>query len=83
MVPPAMAIVDSAESTARVVKRMIKDELADRPKQAATTATGSLGSHRTFRFYVTDSVDKFRRLATRFLGRQVDNVEQVDLETRC
>ena len=36
--------------------------------------------HRTFHFYVTDSVDKFKRLADRFLGRQVDNVEHVDLE---
>ena len=35
-------------------------------------------AHRTFRFYVTDSTDKFKRLATRFLGRQVDNVEHVD-----
>jgi hypothetical protein len=35
--------------------------------------------HRTFRFYVTDSTDKFKRLATRFLGRRVDNVEHVDL----
>ena len=34
--------------------------------------------HRTFRFYVTDSTEKFKRLAARFLGRQVDNVEHVD-----
>jgi glutamate racemase len=40
---------------------------------------GSPAAHRTFRFYVTDSTDKFKRLATRFLGRQVDNVEHVDL----
>jgi hypothetical protein len=43
-------------------------------------ATDPSAAHRTFRFYVTDSVDKFKRLATRFLGRQVDNVEHVDLE---
>ena len=30
-------------------------------------------------FFVTDSVEKFKRLATRFLGRQVDRVEHVDL----
>ncbi len=39
----------------------------------------SPAQHRTFRFYVTDSTEKFKRLATRFLGRQVDNVEHVDL----
>ncbi len=44
------------------------------------TGRNSPSQHRTFRFYVTDSTDKFKRLATRFLGRQVDNVEHVDLE---
>ena len=44
------------------------------------SASTSPEDHRTFRFYVTDSVEKFKRLATRFLGRQVDNVEHVDLE---
>jgi glutamate racemase len=70
IVPPSMEIVDSAESTARVVKQMI-DGSAASPMQSA--------ADRTFHFYVTDSVDKFKRLATRFLGRQVDNVEHVDL----
>ena len=121
IVPPEMQIVDSAESTARVVKQMIEesqelrasssepqtptsdanavlqmraketgaaaDEMchperseasAERSRRAPITA-GSLATHRTFRFCVTDSVDKFKRLATRFLGRQVDNVEHVDL----
>ena len=64
-----MKIVDSAESTAAVVKKMLPDD------------SGYLGTHdhRTFRFCVTDSTDKFKRLATRFLGRQVDRVEHVDL----
>jgi glutamate racemase len=39
----------------------------------------SSADHPTFRFYVTDSVEKFKRLAARFLGRQVDHVEHVDL----
>jgi glutamate racemase len=66
--PDSMQIVDSAESTARVVKEMIAD---------GTGATGP--DHRSFRFFVTDSVEKFKKLATRFLGRQVDHVEHVDL----
>src|SRR5215469_373458 len=62
-------IVDSAESTARVVMNMLPD------------GSGNVAAHdhRTFRFYVTDSTDKFKRLATRFLGRQVDRVDHVDL----
>jgi len=111
IVPPEMQIVDSAESTARVVKKIIEespelratsDELrvpsselratssepqaahdvssrASEASRGTPIAAASPATHRTFRFYVTDSVDKFKRLATRFLGRQVDNVEHVDL----
>jgi glutamate racemase len=91
--PPHMQIVDSAESTARVVKKMIEGEnpaviLSDAQAPLAATESSRRtliaakihpANHRTFHFYVTDSTDKFKRLATRFLGRQVDNVEHVDL----
>ena len=104
IVPESMQIVDSAESTARVVRQIIEENsifqperredtqrlmchpersedapAADRSRRTAIAAGSSTGAHRTFRFYVTDSVDKFKRLATRFLGRQVDKVEHVDL----
>ncbi len=72
--PAGMTIVDSAESTAQTVKAMTS---------SLTISRGGGDNlqvdHRTFRFFVTDSVDKFKRLATRFLGRQVDHVEHVDL----
>jgi glutamate racemase len=71
LVPQTMKIVDSAESTAHAVQKMIGD--------GKRTAAEAQGDHRSFRFYVTDSVEKFKRLATGFLGRQVDNVEHVDL----
>ena len=107
ILPESMQIVDSAESTARVVKKMIElrasssepragseaasalsetGDVSSRARSEATsrgTPTAAMTSppdHRTFRYYVTDSVDKFKRLATRFLGRQVDHVEHVDLE---
>jgi glutamate racemase len=89
IVPEQVQIVDSAESTARVVKRMIEDltchpersEEAHAPERSRRVSTSGMSpaQHRTFRFYVTDSTEKFKRLATRFLGRQVDNVEHVDL----
>ena len=67
--PAPLKIVDSAESTARVVMNLLPD------------GSGNVAAHdhRTFRFCVTDSTDKFKRLATRFLGRQVDRVDHVDL----
>ncbi|MGC2109965.1 MAG: glutamate racemase [Candidatus Korobacteraceae bacterium] len=96
IVPAKMEIVDSAESTARVVRKMIEEDMIFHPPERNEAApsdschpersrrnpisTLQPSEHRTFRFYVTDSVDKFKRLATRFLGRQVDNVEHVDLE---
>jgi glutamate racemase len=69
LTPDRVKIVDSAESTARVVKNML----------AGADGNVSVNDHRTFRFCVTDSTDKFKRLATRFLGRQVDRVDHVDL----
>jgi len=69
--PEHVTIVDSAESTSQAVKTM----LASLP----AAATASEHDHRTFHFFVTDSAEKFKRLATRFLGRQVDHVEHVDL----
>ena len=100
ILPNHMQIVDSAESTARVVKRLIHNEnpavirsevrsplaATDRSRKPALSLPKGPyrygippSEHRTFRFYVTDSVDKFKRLAARFLGRQVDHVEHVDL----
>jgi len=74
--PKQMTIVDSAESTATVVKKMVDDQ----SDPDATDLTGGPKSdHRSFQFFVTDSVEKFKKLATRFLGRQVDRVEHVDL----
>ena len=78
--PEHVKIVDSAESTARVVRRLLLDQSAQIELQnRGTSSAGATSDHRSFRFFVTDSVDKFKRLATRFLGRQVDHVEHIDL----
>lgn len=106
--PAQMKIVDSAESTARAVREMVKgadsipspnegdkDRVATsfvstgvlRFSTGAPPLSGSVAdrvgcrssNHRSFQFFVTDSVEKFKKLATGFLGRQVDRVEHVDL----
>jgi glutamate racemase len=83
VVPEHMQIVDSAESTASVVREMMHDDhaLSSRPRTSVRPEGPAVSpaDHRTYRFYVTDSVEKFKRLAARFLGRQVDHVEHVDL----
>ena len=65
--PPHVAIVDSAESTARVVAEKLGGQ-AD-----SATKPG-------MRFMATDSVEKFRRLGERFLGFRIDVVEHVELD---
>jgi len=79
--PEQVTIVDSAESTARVVRCLLLDQPAPfrSGEQPSASASGAPSDHRSFRFFVTDSVEKFKRLTTRFLGRQVDHVEHVDL----
>jgi len=71
--PEHITIVDSAESTAHVVKDLL---------QHSTPATR--GQERRnlprLKFFVTDSVEKFRRLGERFLGAPIENVLHVDLK---
>lgn len=38
------------------------------------------GRRGTTRFFATDSVTKFKKLGSRFLGQEIDGVELVDLE---
>jgi glutamate racemase len=64
---PGVRIVDSAESTARAVAAKLGSS-AHADRQPA------------MRFMATDSVDKFRRLGGKFLGREISAVEHVDLK---
>ena len=59
-----LGMVDSAEAVARVV---------------AEAVGGAAGVAGEARFFATDSVEKFARLGSRFLGREVSGVELVDL----
>lgn len=72
--PAHVAIVDSAESTARVVARKLQLEpLATLPEPERRVQP-------RLRFFATDSVEKFRRLGAMFLGYAVDDVQHVDLK---
>ena len=73
--PAHVAIVDSAESTAHAVA----DKLMQLLPQASAPAAEHAPQPR-LRFFATDSVDKFRTLGQRFLGRAIDDVHHVDLK---
>ncbi len=64
--PWRVEIVDSAESTAQVVARLLGSD-------------GKEGGRTKMEFFATDSVEKFRRLGERFLGRAVENVKHVEI----
>jgi glutamate racemase len=68
-VPAGMRVIDSAESAADAAMHLFGQQDAE----ALLTAPQSL------RCFATDSVEKFERLGSRFLGRPVGNVELVDL----
>jgi glutamate racemase len=67
VVPAGVEIVDSAESTAAQVAELVG-------KECGRDGAGSL------RCYATDSVEKFRRLGEKFLGRAIESIELVDIE---
>lgn len=73
LVPAHVTIVDSADSTARVVSQLLRQGLANVAPEEERR-----GEPRR-KFFVTDSVEKFRRLGARFLGSSIQDVEHVEL----
>ena len=67
-----LRVIDSAQATARVVARVLS---GNGVAHGASTRIGEA----TCEFFATDSVRKFERLGSRFLGRPVGEVQLVDL----
>ena len=65
----SMRVVDSAEATAQAVRSRI----------GMAAISGQHGSAPESVFYATDSVEKFERLGSRFLGRSLLGVRLLDL----
>ena len=77
VVPQRIQIVDSAEATARSLLPLIRSIVGEGQSSQAGTPS--------YRFFVTDSVEKFRRQAPLFLGIAAqdfagESVERVDLD---
>lgn len=73
IVPPGVAVIDSAEATAEEASRRFQIPAASR------SGTGPAPAAAQIRCFATDSVEKFERLGSRFLGHPVGRVELVDL----
>jgi glutamate racemase len=74
LVPAAVTIVDSADSTARVVSQLLRKGLPRPSRESERRGVPRL------KFFVTDSVDKFRRMGAQFLGSPIDDVQHVELK---
>jgi glutamate racemase len=70
-VRPGAKVIDSAEAAAQAAVRLFNGR--------ATIPAAGPAAETEVRCFATDSVDKFERLGSRFLGRPVGNVELVDL----
>jgi len=71
-VPAGMRVIDSAESTAEAAFHLINGS-------ASLSADANAVPSTEIHCFATDSVDKFERLGSRFLGHPVGAVELVDL----
>jgi glutamate racemase len=63
-------VIDSAQATARAVQQMVSQN---------GTPTAATAAAATCEFFATDSIEKFARLGSAFLGRPVDHVQLLDL----
>jgi len=68
--PPGVTLVDSAESTALDARELL----------SSNSGNASDAKKDRVRFFVTDSVEKFRRLGRLFLGQDISNITHVDLK---
>jgi len=64
-----VVLVSSAEELAIALKELLQKENLE-----------SMGENVTYRYYTSDSVEKFRRLGGMILGKEISDVERVDLE---
>ena len=82
LAPAGIAVIDSAESTADEAVQLI-NEIREPGYPIVGSSSGSKVGENTaqteIRCFATDSVEKFERLGSRFLGRPVGNVELIDL----
>lgn len=84
LAPAGASVIDSAESTAEAAVQLINGHAASAeaaPNEFVQTRTPDIdpGPQPVVRCFATDSVEKFERLGSRFLGRPVGKVELIDL----
>jgi len=72
VIPKNVTLVDSADSIAAAVKLHLQENSAGHEQTESDPSS--------LKFFVTDSVEKFRRLGKQFLGREIHDITHVDLK---
>lgn len=81
VVPAHVTLVDSAESMAHAVLNLTSSGTSNiTPDQFQAPPHHTTVSTKQVKFFVTDSVEKFKRLGALFLGRKIENITHVDLK---
>jgi len=82
-VPAGMKVIDSAEAAAEAAVRQFARQFAETNLESSSASSSHANiapaGDPIVRCFATDSVEKFERLGSRFLGRPVGAVELVDL----
>ena len=76
VVPERMRVIDSAETAAEAAAHLVQGKLQAR---LAPSDAGGMAPTAQVKCFATDSVEKFQRLGSRFLGQPVGHVDLVDL----
>lgn len=66
----AVTLIDSAEETAKESKRVLEENNLMRKEEEGEV---------TRRYFVSDDPQKFVRLGKKFLGRDIDNIQKIDI----
>lgn len=83
LIPQNVTVVDSAESTAiAVLNFMVSGAFGVGLEQVSgvTLPEKPMARADQVKFFVTDSVEKFRRLGALFLGKEIQEITHVDLK---
>jgi glutamate racemase len=78
-VRPGVKVIDSAESAAQAAAQLLSGSTGSSLLPDAVGTTSTHAPQTEIHCFATDSVEKFERLGSRFLGRPVGRVELVDL----
>jgi len=76
-VPSGVRVIDSAQAAAEAAFHQINGNAE--PTSPYSASAKRITSDPQLRFFATDSVEKFERLGSRFLGHPVGHVQLVDL----